>query len=178
MPQALSEPELKQQLAAALRADFELRAEVAGQHLLDGYAVKIDYLLFPRPHLVQKGFDAEWFGCEVKSPAQKEPDKVGVRFAWQCVTYAQAVFGECGRPMFVLMYPGLEQFFQGPEYDSPNNSWHWLNVLLQKGNVGHLVLGSKYGWGIRFGASVYYWQGRGRGKVANLGTKRHVGSWR
>jgi len=180
MPQLLSEPELKQQLVAALAADFELRAEVPGQHLLDGYAVKIDFLLFPRPHLIARGFDAAWLGCEVKSPAQKEPAKVGVRFAWQCLTYAQAVFGEAGRPMFVLMWPGLDAFLPSPAVPPYDSACLWLCTMLQYGNVGRLVLGGNHGWEMRFGwgSGSYFRQRAGRGSVPNLGKKRHVGSWR
>ena len=51
-----SEDELKLWLEAHLADDFDLVREVVGSHLAERTRVQIDYIAYPRPHLVAAGF--------------------------------------------------------------------------------------------------------------------------
>ena len=101
------EPRLKEVIADRLSIDFDIRAEVEGQFIVDGTSVFIDYLLFPKPALVEKGFVEDWVGLEVKHP--KNGDNKPIKFAWQCITYSQSKFNN-RRPPFVLMFPSITFF--------------------------------------------------------------------
>ena len=127
----------------------------------------------------------------MKSPNVKEPVKQGLKVAWQAITYAQSVFTDMNtqpiienvRPAFVLIYPPIWEFFPRIKAIGPNdnqydyNQSYLLNSLIQKGNVGNLVVNDdRLNWKIEFSGSQYYYSSKkGRSKILNLGTKIHVG---
>jgi hypothetical protein len=167
----MTENELKKELCRSLESDFEIKAEVAGNFIVDGSKVVIDYLLFPKEHLINKGFKPSWFGVEVKSP-NGEGAKKAIRLAWQAITYSQSKF-EGERPDFVLVYPPLSEFFKKPQ------DAYYLVCMLQKANVGYIELRpEKKKWKIKFGANLHFSSDRGSSNTPNAGIKRHVGTWK
>ena len=163
----VTETDYKGELVERLKSDFDFRFEVPGMFLVDGTQVIIDILAHPKPHLIERGFIAQWFGVEVKLPTG---EKQMLRVAWQAITYSMSEFNGI-RPAFVLIYPPLDTF----SYDQAQ--LYLLRSLLQKSNVGEFVLNDAY-WRISFTANYYFDSRRGITKIAGLGTKRHVGTWR
>ncbi|MBC8434394.1 MAG: hypothetical protein H8D96_21000 [Desulfobacterales bacterium] len=187
----MNEITLKKILHRALNNDFVVRPDVKGRFLVDNSPVEIDFLIYPRDHLINNGFEKFWIGVEVKSPDVKEPVKQGLKVAWQAITYAQSAFTDIGnlltieniRPSFVLIYPPIWEFFPKIKAVGPRNNYYeynqsyLLNSLIQKGNVGNMVLDKDLqNWEIEFSGSQYYYSTKnGRSKIINLGTKKHVG---
>jgi hypothetical protein len=167
----MNEQELKIQFVSAMECDFLIKKDVPGQFLVDKTKVIVDYLLFPKSHLVQKGFSPKWFGVEVKSP-DGEGAKKAIRVAWQSITYSQSEFEGC-RPEFVLIYPPLANFFEKP------GDAYYLVCMLQKANVGYMEINpEKNRWKIKFGANLYFSSENGLSSTPNAGLKRYVGSWK
>jgi len=187
----MNEPQLKKLFRDKLKSEFIIKPDVKGNFLVDNTDVEVDFLIYPKDHLIKNGFDEFWIGIEVKSPSVKEPVKQGLKVAWQAITYAQSEFTdnksepniERIRPAFVLIFPHISEFFpkikavgvKGAIYDF--NQSYVINSLMQKGNVGNFELNSTGDeWRISFGGGqLYYSTKKGKGKVLNLGVKRHVG---
>lgn len=167
----LSEPELKQVVIERLSESFDIRPEVKGTFLVDGSAVIIDFLLHPKPPLIEKGFVDEWIGLEVKQPADKTNKPI--RFAWQCITYSQSTFSG-RRPPFIILFPSLLYFYEEKERIAAVEIYQFL----QKANVGVLHFKRNDQWEMTFGGSVYFRSDRGLGPNPNCALKRYVGSWR
>lgn len=88
-----TEAELKQWLTAHLVEDFDLFPEVPGRHVAEGVTVQIDYLAYPRPHLLAAGFLPSHFGIEVKHLNQADGfSHKAARALWQTVSYTDAEF--------------------------------------------------------------------------------------
>ena len=167
----MNEGELKVYLLKHFAQDFEVRAEVEGRFLVDDSKVVIDYLVHPKPALIEKGFVPAWFGVEVKSP-EGEGAKKGLQVSWQAIIYSQSEFDGV-RPAFVLIFPPLAEFFGTPERA------YYVVCLLQKANVGYIEIDEKKRkWKVKFGANAYFYSDRGLSKTPNVGIKRHVGSWK
>lgn len=167
----MNEAELKKYLLMHFGKDFQVREEVEGHFLVDGSKVIIDFLMYPREHMLDRGFHAGWFGVEVKSP-EKNGSQKGLQVAWQAITYSQSEFNN-NRPAFVLIYPPLAEFLGG--------QLHAYNVmcLLQKANVGYIEIDEKKAqWRIKFGANAYFYSDKGLSKTPTIATKRNVGSWK
>lgn len=166
----MNENQLKSYLLEHFGKDFIVRDEVEGRFLVDGTPVFIDYLMYPKPNLIEKGFANEWFGIEVKEPGGDA--KKGVQVAWQAITYSQSEFDGI-RPAFVLIFPPITDFFR-TEADG-----YYIKVLLQKANVGYLEI-NKFDkkWKIKFGANSYFYSDSGLSKTPTIATKRNVGSWK
>ena len=187
----MNENALKKSFQKTLHKDFIIKPDVKGRFLVDNTKVEIDFLIYPLDHLVEKGFEKLWIGIEVKSPYVKEPVKQGLKVAWQAITYAQSAFTDLNsqpkfenlRPNFVLIYPPIWDFFPKIKALGPNdnvydcNQSYLLNSLVQKANVGNLVIDKDFSnWKIEFSGSQFYYSTRkGRSKILNLGTKKHVG---
>lgn len=138
---------------------------------MDGSKVIIDFLMYPKKHLLDKGFHAGWFGVEVKAPGN-DGAKKGLQVAWQAITYSQSEFDDI-RPNFVLIYPPLAEFLGGQ-----HEAYHVM-CLLQKANVGYIEINEKRGqWKIKFGANAYFYSDKGLSKTPTIATKRNVGSWK
>lgn len=59
-------------LTAHIARDFYLECESRGRFILTNDPVRIDCCVFPKPHLVEKGFIQQWIGVEVKVPEPKK----------------------------------------------------------------------------------------------------------
>jgi hypothetical protein len=180
------EEKIKNYIRPILLRNFVVKEEVEGTFLVDRTSVRIDFLLYPKEELIEKGFDQEWIGLEVKSPNTNEPQKKGLQVVWQAITYSQSIFGNI-RPMFIAIHPPLEEFFntlrvyrEGIENPFPYNESHLLKCLMQKGNVGTFEINSRVNsWRLVFGAGQSYFNSTsGRSKIKNIGSRRVVGSWK
>lgn len=178
------EPDLKRDLVTLLANDFEMIPEAEGRWPLDGSRCFLDFLLRPKPHIVEMGFKAAAFGIEVKSPVSTESVKKLLDCVLQSYTYTLCEFSGV-RPEFVLIYPECKYFF---EYDFQNkykmderNKYKHEEVrmvrrVMQRANVGELVVSEQCRYEIQFAASRFFDPIRGQVRVANLGTARRVGS--
>ena len=176
------ETELRRQLVHFIEADFLIREDVSGIHLIEGRGVSIDLLLFPRKHLADSGFPQEWIGVEVKHiPCFRSGDSgKKSRLVWQAITYTQSLFdmgGEQIRPLFVLVYVGQDEFDEDEFGRDARVKWIALLNLAWYANVGSMITDARRGWIIKFAGGVYYSQCRGRGNV-RLRDERLVGSIR
>ncbi len=169
---------LKDILKNSLKNDFIIEWEKVGCHLLEQRKIRIDFLLYPKQHLIDNGFDPLWFGCEVKSPAvKKEPQKNVMDFAKQCIDYTESKIDGIV-PNFVVMFPSMYHFFHAhnqltPEYRS---FLYLFRSFIQRLKVGTLHIFCLDDWAIRFGSQRYYSTKNGKGQIKNLGTKRRIGS--
>jgi hypothetical protein len=161
------EKTLKNKFNHLVKNDFRVLADVVGQELVHQKKVRIDFMLYPNPHLVEAGFDPVWFGVEVKHfGISGETGKMS-RFLWQCVTYAQSVFQvdhTAVRPAFVLGLSDVYEVNQGNndfcrEYRSQLTGMLRLAGLAHVGTfsevlpTSHKPLG---GWNIFFSSSSYF----------------------
>ncbi|MDA1330419.1 MAG: hypothetical protein O3B43_05080, partial [Chloroflexi bacterium] len=94
MKPTLAENALKSDLISVISQDFEILEEVSGKVLVTQEAVRIDYLAYPRPHIVEMGFAYKWFGIEVKYfPDFHNHDRgKKAKLIWQAINYAQSEF--------------------------------------------------------------------------------------
>lgn len=166
------ENHIKMMAQKILGADFELFPEVNGRNMVEGKKVRIDFLAYPKKHLIDNGFDNQVFGIEAKSVDYSQTKKIN-KLVWQAISYAQSEFefnNSLIRPMFVVVC-----VFKEPEFGSPGfQEWKTLSRFAQYGNVGVIEL--EPFWRVRFGDCSYYNQRNGKSSIANLGTKRNVGS--
>lgn len=105
------EPVLKSFLLDQLDADFFIRREVTGKHLINGERVKADFVLQPKSHLLDLGFDDCIFVVEVKAvySSNQSPWSRMMHVCHQTVTYMQSRF-DFGRPLFALVFPDFRYF--------------------------------------------------------------------
>jgi hypothetical protein len=179
-----TEPELKRDLVDLLANDFEVIPEVNGHWPLDGSKCLLDFLVRPKPHIVDMGFRGAAFGVEVKSPRSSESVKKLLDCVLQSYTYTLCDFSGV-RPDFVLIYPEAQCFF---DYDFHNKykgeelskykaeEVRIVRRIMQRANVGELVISQHSRYEIRFAASRYFDPIRGQTRVVNLGTTRRIGS--
>ena len=178
-----SEEEYKEEIVKELSADFFIEPEAEGKWPLDGRTCRLDFLLTPKPHLVENGFDAETFGIEVKSPKSKESVKKLLDCILQAYTYTLCEF--TGRqPAFVVIYPEIKEFFQ---YDFENkyknneinkftnSEVRLIKQLMQRANIGEIKIKHNY-FKIFFTDCYFYDKLKGRSKIKNLGMVRRIGS--
>ncbi len=138
----------------------------------------------PKPHIIEMGFRASAFGIEVKSPISSESVKKLLDCVLQSYTYTLCEFSGV-RPDFVLIYPEAQHFF---DYDfqkkykgDERNKFRPEEVrmvrrIMQRANVGELVVSERNHYEIKFAASRYFDPIRGQTRIDNLGTTRRVGS--
>lgn len=88
-----NERELKTWFKNKFNADFYIYAEVPGVHVAENKDVLIDYILIPKEHLVQEGFEPCHFGVEVKYFKQEsEFTHKTSRGLWQTISYNDCDF--------------------------------------------------------------------------------------
>lgn len=180
----MNEEALKTKVRHYLSPDFIIREEVEGVHIVTGEKVKIDFLIYPKQHLLENGFEDFWVGIEVKSPNVKESHKNGTKIAWQAITYKQSIFEEKINPAFVLTYPRITEFYKNLNVLNEttgttftHNEGRNVGQLLQRANVGHLELRKDCYWSLKFESEQFYYSNKkGKGQVKNLGVTVHVGS--
>jgi hypothetical protein len=182
------ESRLLKLLVNELTRDFHIERETMGHFILTDDPVRIDCCMFPKPHLVEKGFVQQWTGVEVKVP---EPKKgfagKGGQVLWQSIIYSQSRFNvpknpeDAGlrtsqrvevRPAFVLVFPRLLKFFEefllGRAFEA----------FGQQANVGSLEF-TEDGWIIVGHATAYYFSRSNdvvKAHDLNCLVKRHVGT--
>lgn len=171
MPRFVDEPDLKQWLADHLSQDFELTAEVTGRHLAENVHVEIDFMAYPKPHLIEAGFVPWHFGIEVKHFNQNDGfSRKASRALWQTVSYTDSEFeiaGSAVRPRFALLFSNLS--FESERSLLKNfgrlteNDWVLWRGLLQlanHANVGTLDIkgtaSAWQGWIMRFSTGGTY----------------------
>ena len=167
----MHEDKIKAVIIETLNGDFILKSEQWGTHPLLHEKVRIDFLAYPRPHLVEAGFDAEWFGIEAKDIGEDVP-KLN-RVLCQSITYAQSRFSvglTTIIPQFIMVCVG-----QDPDHLQGRlpTAWPILFSSVQYLNVGFLELSP---WKLSFGAGRYYSQQRGKSAVKDIGRIRYVGT--
>lgn len=165
------ETECKLKFESLIQEDFTFEREVDGRFLVDGSAVRIDYLIRAKLHLQDKGFTAEAIGVEVKTPVDKGNRMA--KLAWQAITYSQSEFyGK--RPPFILIYPWLSSFAASKH---KKDGLILLTSLLQKSNVGTIDFKPNGSWRIHSTGVNYFDSVRGLSSAPNGLLKRYVGSW-
>lgn len=190
-----SEPELREWLDAWLHEDFHVHPEVPGRHLARGTAVKIDYVLEPKEHLIAHGFKPGPIGLETKhlglgggfSPKAS-------RFVWQAVSYTDCEFqlrGNAVRLPRVLLFSNLS--FDGEvsllraidpsPLANDRAKWSALLELANHANVGNLEMYGtrerRAGWRIAFATGVYFRRTGDEYSISNvrLFDKARIGSF-
>ncbi|MDB4322686.1 hypothetical protein N9942_01755 [Akkermansiaceae bacterium] len=166
-----NESEYKLKFESLIEQDFTFEREVEGIFLVDGSAVRIDYLIYAKPHLQDRGFTDEPIGVEVKVPEDKGNRMVKV--AWQAITYSQSEF-KGKRPPFILIYPGLNSFTASKH---KKEGLVLLTSLLPKSNVGTIEFRTNGSWKIYSTGVNYFDSIRGLSPAPNGLLKRYIGSW-
>ncbi len=181
------ESKLQKLLFAKMAADFYIEPEAEGNFIITDDGVRIDCCMFPKRHLIEKGFVEQWVGVEVKVP---EPKKAragkGGQVLWQSIIYSQSKFRvpknpeEAGlvskvcvmvRPAFILIFPRLVKFFESRDLAFA------FEAFAQQANVGSLDVLNE-GW-IMVGGTNYYFSRRNdelKLSIPNCLLKRNVGS--
>src|SRR5262245_20215661 len=89
----MTEEAIRNRVLSALTWDFECHQETCGRHIETNEALRADILCFPRPHLVERGFESVWFGIETKHIdfAKHTSDRL-YRTLWQAISYRHSEF--------------------------------------------------------------------------------------
>ncbi|MEO1290340.1 MAG: hypothetical protein AAFV93_21520 [Chloroflexota bacterium] len=169
----MKETELKSYLDKFLEPDFFFAKEVKGTHIVEEVTVIADYILRPKSHLVENGFDDVYFAIEVKSPAVKHPNSQYRKVVVQAASYVDSLFSD-KRPAFTLIFPDHNCFrpeSNAGQYFEVHHYFHIAHYF----NVGDFRINQKKDrWCIWFGGGRYYCSSRGKG-THNV-TKRYVGN--
>lgn len=169
----LSEDELKRWMVTWLDTDFFVHKEVAGRHMSSNIGVVIDYVLYPKEHLINEGFIAGYFGLEVKYICQDSGfSRKASRGIWQTISYTDSVFTLDGKetPLsFALLFSNLSfqaeqdllETFRGHHYaENDQAEWSAMLQLANHANVGTFrMLGERdswRGWSIVFSVGAAY----------------------
>ncbi|WP_412522365.1 hypothetical protein [Shewanella algae] len=165
------EDELKRWLVKYLSEDFDLFPEVCGYHQFENVNVRIDFIAFPKKHLIDKGFCAEPFGIEVKYFNQENGfTRKTSRGFWQAISYNDCWFdlnGHSTKLKFSLLFSNLAfeaemKLVRNYGYNNENDVMEWIGMLhlANHANVGLLgVYGDKHNclsWAIKFAGGVYF----------------------
>lgn len=166
-----SESEVELWLINFLSKDFEIFSQVYGKHVVEDAGVKIDCLIYPKPHLISAGFVEAYIGVEVKffHPNTKFCRRSS-RAWWQTISYLDCVFDVNGvnvKPKFGLLFSNLS--FDGEidylkryfgVYDNDVIMWWAYKHLANHANVGSLEIKGNpqknSGWRMRFAGSDYF----------------------
>lgn len=164
-----SETELATWLKMHLASDFHLHQEVRGRHLAEDLGVRIDFVAYPRQHLIDAGFEPGPFGIEVKfiNPMSGFSRKASRAF-WQTVTYTDSEFYVDGVPKpvrlnFAMLFSnlGFEAEYKLLDADD-TEQWHAFVNLAHHSKVARLeVKGSKTSlerWTIMFSSNAYFYR--------------------
>ncbi|WP_428569002.1 MAG: hypothetical protein ACP59X_10375 [Solidesulfovibrio sp. DCME] len=173
-----------QQIVSSLANDFIIHEQVEGVFPIDNIKVIIDFIIYPKNHLIENGFEPIYIGVEVKSPSSKDPESKFIDAVWQAHTYSLSSFG--GKHLaFVLLYPPIEDFInlelvKENIFQSTNVEKQTFRVtverIAQRANVGFLKIENSF-WKIFFsGRCSYYTSKYGKNKIKNIGSVRYVGN--
>ena len=158
------EEKLKTNLIEAIGKDFEILTEVPGRKIIDGKAVRVDFLAFPMPQLTKMGFPAKWFGIEVKHFADFHTHGRGkkAKLIWQAINYAQSEFyvkGEAVRPDFIALYIG--EYLNGSEEGKGAYDWHVLMNLARCANVLEFQIRELNSWKLIGAGGTFFSRSKG-----------------
>jgi len=70
----MTETEHSSNIKQCLESDFNILQEVEGVHIVEKKKVRIDFLIQPKKHVIEAGFDDCWVGIGVKyfdNPAEQ-----------------------------------------------------------------------------------------------------------
>ena len=173
----MDEEKIKQQVKGLLSNDFEIKEEITGNHLVEQDVVIIDFMIFPKPHLINQGFEAFWVGIECKyiKPNSEHANKKLNKLIWQSISYAHSVFNidkQLIRPRFVLIAFNREEINAS---DRTNITWRTLINFAQYANVGVLSTVSG-GWGMSFGTGNHWYYRTNKGRGNHNVIRRQVGN--
>lgn len=186
-----TEAELKLELMEALQDDFHINSEVSGKSLICGSAVRIDFIIRPKQHLIDIGFNDVSIGIEVKSPTLSKSmsnTKKLLLCVMQANAYMNSKFGEDTLD-FILIYPGPELFYEArKEYWAAyvasgksilaqdesvlNSEKNMLGRMMEKLRIGYLEINeNKYSsYSLRFHSGTYF--NRAKDGSTDLNTSR------
>lgn len=181
----MNENDLKAKLVSLLSNDFEMYGEVTGTHYT-GKKIRPDFIILPKQHLMEKGFDNGIIAVEVKH--------LGKAFGhghmsdlnaliWQAQCYGVSSFNIAG---FTNTIPTLTMIYTNdlPELHADSGvTEHYqyygrlaLFAYMQISGVGRILPGYKGGWKMTFGQfNTYYSTESGRSHV-NVGVSRKIGN--
>jgi len=185
-----NEEALKLWLTTHLSADFELYPEVPGAHVAAGVRVQIDFLAYPKQHLIDEGFLDEYFGIEVKHLSTDDGfSQKAAKAFWQAVSYTDSKFfvnGKTVRLKYAVLFSSMS--FQkerlllrsfGHTVENDVAAWQALRQLANHANVGTLEItgdaAAWKGWLISFAGGRYFSRRSGDdGPVFRLSNARMV----
>lgn len=169
----VSETELKKWFIEHISEDFEIKGEVTGIHASERVGVRIDFLLYPKQHLIEAGFVEDYVGVEVKYFKQEEGfTRKTSRGIWQTISYNDSYFDIGHRkvkPKFCVLFSnlsfsdeaGLIKDF-GDCSDNENDQVEWTGMLhlANHARVGIFrISGTREkfrGWSLKFAGGSYF----------------------
>ena len=155
--ESMTEELLKTKIITYLCNDFEIMQEVKGKHLIENNGVVIDFLIHPKPHVIENGFDNAWVGIEVKyfRDPKSQPGKIA-RLLWQSITYQQSTFlinNSNIRPQFVLMASNI--FIDNLTDQELNKNYSAIMQVANLAMVGSLEVYDANNWRMFFVSHGY-----------------------
>lgn len=175
------ENELKVWFKKWLNRDFIIYEEVWGTHLAENVNVRIDFILYPKPHLIDEGFIKEPFGIEVKYFKQESgfTHKTS-RGIWQTISYNDCMFHIKGRDFktkFCLLFSNLSfpaetALIQSSGFDMDNDPVEWRGMLhvANHARVGILSISgnkdSMKGWSMKFAGGTYFYSSSPKNEIS------------
>ena len=171
-----SEDSLSSWLEENISSNFHVIPEVWGKHTPTGKNIRIDFILYPREHLVKAGFIEKPFGVEVKhfdlmnTKGQVKKIRKTLR---QSQTYQESIYSRSGRKFstaFTLIFSNLS-FIRERRFAFDCNSelkpaYKAMMCSLRYSMVGELIIPGYVpdtdGWKISFSGQVWASCGDGR----------------
>jgi RNAse (barnase) inhibitor barstar len=172
-----NEPKLTKWVINFLKEDFKIYEKPRGKHMHTGKVVEPDLLLYPREHLIEKGFINNIFVIEVKhfDVMDDMHKKVSTAF-WQTLTYNDSLFNISGNkvsPSFSLLFSNLSfrnQYEQliFKEYVDLKSMWRTYKHMVNHSGVGILamkesqskiggeIVDDEIGWIMEFATREYF----------------------
>ena len=142
-----SEKELQHWFTTHLQEDFHIYKEVPGVHLAENTNVRIDFILYPKEHLISEGFVEEPFGVEVKYFKQEEgfTHKTS-RGIWQTISYNDCLFkikDKEFKTKFCLLFSNLS--FSSETALIKNLGYEWENDQIEWSGMIHVANHARVG---------------------------------
>lgn len=166
-----NEKELKDWFFERFHSDFLIYEEVSGVHLAEKVNVRIDFILYPKPHLIENGFIDQPFGVEVKYFKQESgfTHKTS-RGLWQAISYNDCLFSIKDhefKTKFCLLFSNLSFSAEtaliknlGYEWENDQAEWSGMLHVANHARVGILSISgdkaSMKGWKISFAGGTYF----------------------
>lgn len=141
----LGEPKIHQLFISQFSKDFIIEREVWGEYEADiaPKRPRIDFMIYPKPHVLALSFPPVWVGVEAKAP---KDDRQAIEVIQQAENYRMAIFSRPDanivnvRPDMVLIYPAIDFFFRSPD------DAKLLKMHAHKSRVGSIRYHQKTPW--------------------------------